>query len=96
MGLIYKITNNQNDKVYIGKTIRSLKARWQEHKSDSKNSDKDYKLYRAMNKYGIENFNIEIIEDNIPENELGIKEQEYIKKFNSYYDGYNETFGGER
>ena len=95
MGLIYKITNNQNDKVYIGKTIQSLKDRWQQHKCDSKNSNKDYKLYRAMKKYGIENFNIEIVEDDIPENELGIKEQEYIKKFNSYYNGYNETFGGE-
>ena len=31
MGYIYKITNLINDKKYIGKTERSIKARWKEH-----------------------------------------------------------------
>lgn len=28
MGLIYKVINDINDKVYIGKTSRSLEERW--------------------------------------------------------------------
>lgn len=48
-----------------------------------------------MNKYGVDNFIIEIIEDNIPNDILGEKEKFYIKKFNSFYNGYNLTFGGD-
>lgn len=96
MGLIYKITNCVNQKVYIGKTIRSLDIRWKEHLKDMTNPQKNNnKLYRAMNKYGIKNFTIEVLEDNIEDDLLNAKEQEYIQLFNSYYKGYNCTFGGD-
>lgn len=96
MGVIYLISNNQNDKFYVGKTIRPLQIRWNEHLKDVHNPLKNNnKLYRAMNKYGIDKFKIELLEDNIPNELLGTKEQEYIKKFNSYYNGYNSIFGGE-
>ena len=36
MGYIYKITNNINNKVYIGQTKNSVNRRWTEHKRDSK------------------------------------------------------------
>ena len=63
-GYIYKITNTINQKSYIGKTINSIAERWKEHKKDSKRSYcKDRPLYRAMNKYGIENFTIEQVEE---------------------------------
>lgn len=95
MACIYKIINHLNNKVYIGKTIRPLQIRWREHQQDCFNREKDNKLYRAMRKYGIENFSIEVIEDNIEEEIIGEKEREYIQKYNSYYNGYNSTFGGE-
>lgn len=96
MGLIYLISNTENNKLYVGKTIRSLQTRWNEHLRDVYNSQKNNnKLYRAMNKYGIDKFKIELLEDNVPDDLLGIREQEYIKKFDSYYNGYNSTFGGE-
>ena len=63
MGFIYKIINNINDKVYIGKTDFSIEKRWAEHKKDSQKDLKNRPLYRAMNKYGIENFSIEIVEE---------------------------------
>ena len=57
IGYIYKITNRLNQKAYIGKTIYTVEERWQEHIRDSKRDRcKDRPLYRAMNKYGIENF----------------------------------------
>lgn len=96
MGLIYKITNKINNKIYIGKTVQPLKTRWKQHLADSKKTSKNHnKLYRAMNKYGQENFIIEVIEDNIPIELLNEKEKFYIKLFNSFYEGYNLTFGGD-
>lgn len=96
MGVIYLISNTENNKLYVGKTIRPLQVRWNEHLKDVYNPQKNNnKLYRAMNKYGIDKFKIELLEDNVPDELLGIREQEYIKKLDSYYNGYNSTFGGE-
>ena len=93
MGIIYKISNSVNDKVYIGKTQRTLQVRWTEHKN--KYIVYDNKLYRAMRKYGIEKFKIDLVEENIPVELLNQKEKDYINQYNSYYNGYNSTFGGE-
>ena len=47
-----------------------------------------------MNKYGIEHFVIETIEE-CPDSIVNEREQYWIKFYNSYYDGYNATLGGE-
>ena len=50
MGFIYKITNNINNKIYIGKTNRDINVRFQEHidSSNSINSPSyNYHLHRA-------------------------------------------------
>ena len=60
--IIYKITNKINNKVYIGLTTRTLKYRWSTHITESKNLNNQKHLYRAMRKYGIENFTIEEID----------------------------------
>lgn len=97
MGLIYKITNKCNNKIYIGKTIYTLDTRWYQHKNNAFNNNSpsyNYKFYKAIRKYGIENFNIEIIEE-IDNSKLNEREQYWIKYFNSVDDGYNTTYGGE-
>lgn len=53
-----------------------------------------------MKKYGIENFYIELVEDNISDEDINEKEIFYIKQYNSYIDfensnGYNATLGGD-
>lgn len=64
MGYIYVITNQINDKQYIGQTVNTIKRRWQEHICSSRQkSTRTYPLYNAMNKYGIENFTIKQIEE---------------------------------
>lgn len=99
MGFIYKITNLKNNKVYIGKTVISIESRWRGHKCAAKNNLDKYVLHKAMRKYGIENFIIELIEE--CKNEvLDEKEKYYIKKFHSFLgdefcNGYNMTLGGE-
>ena len=48
-----------------------------------------------MNKYGIENFSIDLI-NKFPKGILEEKEKEYIKEFNTYGNtGYNATLGGD-
>lgn len=98
MGEIYKVTNNVSGKIYIGKTKRKTRDRWLEHVRDAKNySYKNIPLHKAIIKYGAENFQIETIETNIPEEELNYKEKCYIKKFDSTNSsiGYNATVGGD-
>lgn len=96
---IYKITNIINGKCYIGQSIY-LKKRLKRHLSYKSHKD-NLALYKAFNKYGVDKFTIEILEtidtekcDNI-KSELDKLEIFYIKKYNSYNSGYNQTFGGD-
>ena len=93
-GTIYKITNIKTGKVYIGKTTRSLNDRLQGHINSADRGD-NFKLSRAIRKYGKENFIIEPIDVAYNRDELNEKEVYYIKKYNSLEDGYNMTTGGE-
>ena len=97
---IYKIRNTINNKVYIGQAV-NIEDRWVEHiySSLSKNRDEyNYPLYNAFRKYGIGNFNFEILEECNTE-DLDEKEIYYIKLYNSNIHnqnshGYNQTDGG--
>ena len=85
MGIIYKITNISNNKIYIGKTIYSLNHRWQQHLNIAFNKNRpsyNYKLYKAIRKYGKDNFIIETLED-IDNSLLNEKEIYWIKYYNS-------------
>lgn len=92
MGYIYKIINDINDKVYIGKTEFSIEKRFQEHIKDSKRNYPNRPLYNAMFKYGEEHFSIELIEET---NNLEEREQYWIQYYDSYNNGYNATLGGD-
>lgn len=95
MPYIYKIINDINGKIYIGKTAFTIERRWKEHCKDAKRSSKEHRpLYSAMNKYGIENFHIEIVEECTLE-ELDEKERFWIESYNSFSNGYNATIGGD-
>lgn len=101
MHFIYKITNLVNGKIYIGSShngYRGFEKRWKDHIKNSKYENGysyNYPLYKAMRKYGVENFTYEIIEKDIPTLELReAKEQLYIIQFNSLCNtgyGYNQT-----
>lgn len=88
---IYKITNKINQKAYIGQSI-DIQRRWRVHKNYPKNTK--YPLYLAFEKYGLNNFTFEVIEE-CDCQELDDKEIYYIKIFNTYYNGYNQTTGGQ-
>lgn len=80
--IVYKITNNINNKIYIGLTTCSLEYRWAKHLAEGRNVDNKKHLYKAMRKYGLENFSIEQIDSTEDFKELGRLEREYIKNMN--------------
>ena len=88
---IYKITNIQNNKVYIGQSIRPIEQRFHRHINDAMNNILDTHFARAIRKYGKENFIIEEIDTAQTQDELNKKEQYWIQYYNSVIDGYNET-----
>ena len=95
MGYIYKISNDINDKVYIGKTCLTITTRWNEHIHElyrARNNQRP--LYNAMEKYGVEHFYIEELEQ-CKDELISEREQYYIKLYDSYSYGYNATKGGD-
>lgn len=95
---VYKISNLINGKIYIGKTS-NVNVRWEKHIKISENKEeKAYQyLHKSINKYGLENFTIEKIEDNLTEQESFDREKFWIKTLNSknHNLGMNLTDGGE-
>ena len=83
------ITNCVNGKKYVGITSRSIKQRFNEHcKTDSY-------IGRAIRKYGESNFSITQIDKSSNWEELCEKEVSYIKEYDSFDNGYNQTIGGD-
>lgn len=97
MGYIYMIENSINQKKYIGKTTKTIDARWKEHIYAAQKNNLQYPLYKAMRKYGVENFIVKEIEK-IENEQLNSREQYWIEYYNTYCKnnmGYNATCGGE-
>jgi len=92
---IYLITNLINTKKYIGQTIRDQDVRWNSHKSDSKNPK--MVISYAIDKYGIDNFHFEVIDESANNiDELNDLEEFYISFYDTFKShGYNMTSGGE-
>lgn len=100
MNSIYQYINKLNGHMYIG-LAKDPKRRFNDHLQASKNpNNKDYNLvlHKAIRKYGIENFEFNILEDDIESVEK-MKEREiyWIKFYNTYEnkEHYNETPGGD-
>ena len=91
MYYIYKISNIQNNKMYVGKTTNSIENRFKRHLNDALSNRLDTHLARAIRKYGKENFFIEEIDTANTQEELNEKEQYWIKYYDSVTNGYNET-----
>lgn len=107
-GIVYKITNTINGKCYIGQTTlgfnkrynysgRGVERVYKLHKN-YKDTNKQYNehLLNSIEKYGFDAFEIiEIFDIAFSREELNIKEINYIRLFDSYRNGYNNTLGGE-
>ena len=99
MGYIYKIENLINHKIYIGQTTKERPTdRFSQHRYLARHPEQETSisyLHRAMNKYGVDNFSFEIIEE-IEDSSLNEREQYWIREKKSLTpNGYNMTVGGE-
>lgn len=91
---VYKFTCLVNGKSYIGQT-GNLWARLKRHLERKALENGQADLQRAIRKHGIENFTFEVLIDQ--KEDMLMKELEsrlimealYVKKFNSYLNGYN-------
>lgn len=94
--LIYKATSATTGKVYIGQTSQNLQERINQHNSHAYGCQYNYHFHNAIRKYGVNDFDYEIIEDNIASKDiLNEREKYWISYYNSYYEGYNSTMGGD-
>ena len=80
---IYKISNDVNDKVYIGQTYKGIKDRFEEH------SAAPYAIGDAIRAIGKEHFKIETLEETEDYYEALEIEKKYILKYDSIENGYN-------
>jgi hypothetical protein len=90
--LIYKHTNKINGKCYIGQTCQEPEKRWGKNGNGYKNKHK--KFWRAIQKYGWDNFIHEIIYSDLTAEEANKLERQLIEEYNSIKNGYNISEGG--
>lgn len=94
-GVVYKITNIINNKIYIGQTKQDPRKRFKHHITISKRKCDKYDcgmvIIKAMRKHGYKNFKFEIIDIAYSRKELNLLEGFYIFKFKSLTTehGYN-------
>jgi group I intron endonuclease len=88
--IIYKIQNKINEKIYIGKTKYSVNNRVSCHLKNNT------LIGKALRKYGIESFEITIVDNANSEEILNEKEKYWIKTLDCKSpNGYNLTDGGD-
>lgn len=109
-GIIYKITNKLNNRIYIGQTARDFNKRYfytgetklervyNLHKNIKEKNNGYYNrhLLESMEKYSLNNFElVEVFDIAFSKEELNIKEQCWISIYDSYHNGYNQNLGGD-
>ncbi len=94
---IYRVYTIFNNACYIGQAKDIYRRFNSHHIHDYKNENNscyNTKFYSALRKYGLDAFEIEILEL-CPIEELDKKEIFYINKYDSFHHGYNSTLGGQ-
>ena len=96
---IYRIYNIETNESYIGQTVKDIQYRFKEHIREAKLSFRGEKrefpyFHRLLLYNGVENFKVDLLEE---VSDLLADEREiyWIEYYNSYYQGYNSTKGGQ-
>ena len=83
--IVYKMTCRTTGKSYIGETVE-LRRRLQEHKSRAKR--RHSKVAEAITIYGMDDFDVEILDNSH-------NEKYYIELYDTYNNGLNSTIDGQ-
>jgi group I intron endonuclease len=89
--IIYRITSTITQKSYIGQTIFNLEKRWKQHTQETPNTH----FHKAIHKYGVECWSLEILENVENINLLNEREIYWIEYYDTFKNGYNLTIGGD-
>ena len=96
---IYAYKDKSHNKiVYVGQTVNLRKRHYDHTKQDPYNKnllEYEYPLSRGIRKYGIENYELLVLEENVPSEKMDEREIYWIQYYNTYYNGYNQTVGGK-
>ena len=93
--VVYKHTNTQNQKSYIGITKCGVQRRWEQHLSQASNGGVT-KFCKALRKYAKDVWSTELLEVDINDSATAKTfEMMYIEKYDTYRKGYNSTIGGD-
>lgn len=95
--IVYLIENTANKKSYVGKTIKTMCARWRQHKNDARRGSK-LPFHAAIRKYGVQAFDIKLVTHCLSKDEMNTVERNYIEVFETHISkgkGYNATWGGD-
>lgn len=90
---VYCIENTENGKKYVG-LAKNIKARWHGHRTRLRNNTHPNRhLQAAWNKYGEGAFSFYVLEE-VAEVDLDDTEIKWIKRLDTFENGYNLTEGG--
>lgn len=95
MPVVYQHINLITSKCYIGWTSNSMEHRWNQHVTESIKKSINTKFQNALRKYGVECWEHKILFECDTNDEAKSKEIELIESYDSYYNGYNSTKGGD-
>jgi len=93
MNKVYRIWNNLTGDSYIGSTTKEIELRLQDHLQKSAKKV-DNKFHKAIENFGSQAFEIELLEETETTDELAQKEIYYIQAYNTFKNGYNSDRGG--
>lgn len=85
------IHTSPSDKKYVGVTSKLPELRWNYGYGYCRN----VYFWRAIKKYGWDNFIHEVVASNLTQYEALYMEIDLIKKYDSFHNGYNLSEGGE-
>lgn len=97
--LVYKISNNITNQHYIGSTKLSILKRFVDidhfnHSHKTQMIINKNHLYRSINKYGIDNFTVDILHICRNKDTMYRLEKFYIYYFDSFNNGFNNSIDG--
>lgn len=94
-GQVYRLVNRQKDMSYIG--LNSSMTLYERLYHHTKSSSGCIKIRNALQHYGIEAFDVGILQSGIPDAELADREEELILLHDTMHpNGYNLAPGGKR